>query len=178
MDDRELAGKLDRIIYQNETMLNLAGVSFDEEKGIYVDDEEEPEEDEVANAVLEEVNSNPKDNTMLLRESNWISYIFGGSQRDSRNWWRKAMNGLVNIIEVRAQTAYTARSLSNIVRTISAFADNTKAHVHNLVGGGKNAIKSWEQCSHETWRMISGIRKSATDLAQSLGYHLSCAMLS
>ena len=138
----------------------------------------EPEEDEVANAVLEAVNSNPKDNTMLLRESNWISYIFGGSQRDSRNWWRKAMNGLVNIIEVRAQTAYTARSLSNIVRTISAFADNTKAHVHNLVGGGKNAIKSWEQCSHETWRMISGIRKSATDLAQSLGYHLSCAMLS
>lgn len=129
----------------------------------------EPEEDEVANAVLEAVNSNPKDNTMLLRESNWISYIFGGSQRDSRNWWRKAMNGLVNIIEVRAQTAYTARSLSNIVRTISAFADNTKAHVHNLVGGGKNAIKSWEQCSHETWRMLSGIRKSATDLAQSLG---------
>lgn len=129
----------------------------------------EPEEDEVANAVLEAVNSNPKDNTMLLRESNWISYIFGGSQRDSRNWWRKTMNTLVSMIEWRAQTAYTARSLSNIVRTISAFADNTKAHVHNLVGGGKNAIKSWEQCSHETWRMISGIRKSATDLAQSLG---------
>ena len=129
----------------------------------------EPSDDEVANAVLEAVNSNPKDNTMLLRESNWISNIFGGSQRESRNWWRKLMNGLVNIIEIRSQTGYTARSLSNIVRTISAFADNTKAHVHNLVGGGKNAIKSWEQCSHETWRMLSGIRQSATDLAQSLG---------
>ena len=129
----------------------------------------ELEEDEVANAVLGAINSNPKDNTMLLRESNWISAVFGGSQRDGRNWWRKLMNGLVNVIEVRAQTAYTARSLSNIVRTISAFADNSKAHIHNLVGGGKNAIKSWEQCSHETWRMLSGIRNSATTLAQSLG---------
>lgn len=129
----------------------------------------EPEEDEVADAVLGSINSNPKDNTMLLRESNWISAVFGGSQRDGRNWWRKLMNGLVNVIEVRAQTAYTARSLSNIVRTISAFADNSKAHIHNLVGGGKNAIKSWEQCSHETWRMLSGIRNSATNLAQSLG---------
>lgn len=129
----------------------------------------ELEDEEVSKLVIDRVNGNPKDNTMLLRESNHVSLILGGSQRESRSWWRKVLNGLVNLIEVRSQTAYTTRSLSNIVRTISAFADNSKAHIHNLVAGGKNAIKSWEQSSHETWRMLSGIRIAATTLAQSLG---------
>jgi len=153
-----------------ETMDKRAEKAMREEpKSAITKEEVNISDDEIKNKVLGSINNSPKDNTLLLREGNLIGWIFGGSERSSRNWWRKLMTTTANFIEARTGVGSTTRSLSNIVRTVSAFADKSKAHVHNLVAGGKNAIKSWEQCSHEAYRMTTKLRDNTFTLAKSVG---------
>jgi hypothetical protein len=128
----------------------------------------EPTKDEVENAVIAAINNDTKDNTMLLRESSWIGKLFGGSQREGANWWRRLLNGARNLIEMRTETQFTTHSLSNITRTIAAWVDPSKAHIHNLVGGGKNARKSWEAIAHEVTRITSSLRDTMTSLIRAV----------
>jgi len=129
--------------------------------------EKEATRQEVRETILNSIENTPVDNTMLLRESNFVGRIFGGSQRENRNWFRSLMNGAANIIAGNTGVNVTTRSLSNIVRSLAAWADNSKAHIHHLVGGGKNAFKSWEAISHEVYRLTKEIEKAQYDLIKS-----------
>ena len=122
---------------------------------------------EISKAVLEAVNNSTHDNTMLLRESSWIGWLFGGSQRVARNWWRRSTNNVTNLLNYGSAYGSTTLSLSNIVRTVAAFADVSKTHLHHLVASKKNGIKSWEACMHEVYRMTADIKTSSLDLIKS-----------
>lgn len=123
-------------------------------------------EDAVADAVIAAINESPHDNTMLLREGNWVGLIFGGSQRESRNWWKRSMTNVSALIDHGSGYGSTVKNLSNIVRTISAFASIDKVHLHHLTASKRNAFKTWEASSSEVYRMTSGIRQSSILLAK------------
>ena len=123
-------------------------------------------EDAVADAVIAAINESPHDNTMLLREGNWVGLIFGGSQRESRNWWRRSTTNVAALIDHGSGYGSTVKNLSNIVRTISAFASIDKVHLHHLTASKRNAFKTWEASSSEVYRMTSGIRQSSILLAK------------
>ena len=123
-------------------------------------------EDAVAAAVIAAINESPHDNTMLLREGNWVGLIFGGSERESRNWWKRSMTNVAALIDHGSGYGSTVKNLSNIVRTISAFASIDKVHLHHLTASKRNAFKTWEASSSEVYRMTSGIRQSSIALAK------------
>jgi hypothetical protein len=129
-----------------------------EEPRVVTEKPKEMDIDEVERVVLDAISNKPTDNTMLLRESNFIGRIFGGSNRTNANWWRRLINGARNLIEYRTESKHTVHSISNRVRTLAAWIDPSKAHLHSLVGGGKNAFKSWEAIGHEVTRMTGELR--------------------
>ena len=129
-----------------------------EEQRVITEKPKEMDIDEVERVVLDAISNKPTDNTMLLRESNFIGRIFGGSNRTNANWWRRLINGARNLIEYRTESKHTVHSISNRVRTLAAWIDPSKAHLHSLVGGGKNAFKSWEAIGHEVTRMTGELR--------------------
>lgn len=163
----------DRVLFANDSLAHQMNMIA--EKNIKAANKAKPNtvekvelmsEDAVADAVIAAINESPHDNTMLLREGNWVGLIFGGSQREARNWWKRSMTNVSALIDHGSGYGSTVKNLSNIVRTISAFASIDKVHLHHLTASKRNAFKTWEASSSEVYRMTSGIRQSSILLAK------------
>jgi hypothetical protein len=79
---------------------------------------------------------------MLLRQNNFISLIFGGSERSNRNRWRLFMSKAVNFIQMGSNMGSTLRSMHLTVRFLSMFMDDSRAMTGQLVSPEGIPIKS------------------------------------
>jgi hypothetical protein len=105
-------------------------------------DEMSPLEEALAEAVARE------GATHLARENNWLmSFFFGGSERASRNWWRRFMRMNTGITQLSTNMNNTIRSLSSTVRHVSRFADNTRLQTGTLVAPGQAATITWREAN-------------------------------
>ena len=83
-----------------------------------------------------------KSSNMLLRQNNFISLIFGGSERSNRNRWRLFMSKAVNFIQMGSNMGSTLRSMHLTVRFLSMFMDDSRAMTGQLVSPEGIPIKS------------------------------------
>lgn len=78
--------------------------------------------------------------SMPLRMSNFIGWIFGGSNRAERNWWQKSTSNLVNLIQHSSRLGDTARSNYVGIRVLAGLLDGTRNVTGMLVAPGKAPI--------------------------------------
>ena len=101
---------------------------------------------------------NSEDNaSLLIRENTVVGRVFGGSQRESRNWWRDLMNGLVNTTQKATQLGNTLRSMLQPVAFVTRFFDDTKAQTGHLVAAGKEAHSTAMHMRGEESRLILSV---------------------
>lgn len=103
-----------------------------------------------------------------LRLTNLIGIIFGGSNRESANWWRRLMNWARNSSQAASQTGKTIQSLQRKVRFVSRLFDDTRAQTGHLVAAGKSAFRTAMQCASDEGRIIARISKYQMRLYRNL----------
>lgn len=107
--------------------------------------------------------------SMPLRQSSVIGAVFGGSNRESANWWRKLMNfARSNLGQLQSQTGKTVQSLQKRVRFISRLFDDTKAQTGHLAAAGKPAFRTALQCANDEAMLIMRISKYQSILNANL----------
>lgn len=105
-----------------------------------------------------------------LRQSSVIGAVFGGSNRESANWWRRLMNfARSNLGQLQSQTGKTVQSLQKRVRFGSRLLDDTKAQTGHLAAAGKPAFRTALQCSNDEAMLIMRIGKYQSILNANLG---------
>jgi len=104
-----------------------------------------------------------------LRQSSLIGAVFGGSNRESANWWRRLMNWSRNTLGNSAsQTGKTVQSLQRKVRFVSRLFDDTKAQTGHLAAAGKPAFRTALQCANDEAMLIMRIGKYQSILNSNL----------
>lgn len=103
-----------------------------------------------------------------LRLTNLIGIVFGGSNRESANWWRRLMNWARNSSQAASQTGKTIQSLQRKVRFVSRLFDDTRAQTGHLVAAGKSAFRTAMQCASDEGRIIARISKYQMRLYRNL----------
>jgi len=107
--------------------------------------------------------------SMPLRQSSVIGAVFGGSNRESANWWRRLMNfARSNLGQLQSQTGKTIQSLQKRVRFISRLFDDTKAQTGHLAAAGKPAFRTALQCANDEAMLIMRISKYQSILNANL----------
>ena len=95
-----------------------------------------PAKESIANSLYSTANKM----SMPLRMSNFIGWIFGGSNRAERNWWQKRASNLVNLIQHSSRLGDTARSNLVGIRIMAALLDGTRNVTGMLVAPGQSPI--------------------------------------
>jgi hypothetical protein len=106
--------------------------------------------------------------SMPLRASSGIGATFGGSNRESANWWRQFMNWMRNTSQTASATGRTINSLQKKVRFISRLFDDVKAQTGHLAAAGKAAFRTALQCSNDEGMMIARISKYQSALSKTV----------
>ena len=78
--------------------------------------------------------------SMPLRMSNFVGWIFGGSNRAERNWWQNRMSNLVNVVQHSSRLGDTARSNFVGIRVLASILDGTRNVTGMLVAPGQSPI--------------------------------------
>ena len=119
--------------------------------------------------IEERVDSSEQAASIPLRQSSLIGAVFGGSNRESANWWRKLMNwSRNNLGQLQSQTGKTVQSLQKKVRFISRLFDDTKAQTGHLAAAGKPAFRTALQCANDEAMLIMRIGKYQSILNANL----------
>jgi hypothetical protein len=103
-----------------------------------------------------------------LRLTNLIGFIFGGSNRESANWWRQTMNWMRNSSQLASSTGRTIQSMQGKIRFIARMFDDVKAQTGHLVMAGKSAFRTAMQCASDEGRIIGRISKYQMRLYRNL----------
>jgi ADP-Ribosyltransferase in polyvalent proteins len=106
--------------------------------------------------------------SMPLRASNGVGAVFGGSNRESANWWRQFMNWMRNTSQTASATGRTINSLQKKVRFISRLFDDVKAQTGHLAAAGKAAFRTALQCANDEGMMIARISKYQSELSKTV----------
>lgn len=106
--------------------------------------------------------------SMPLRASSGIGATFGGSNRESANWWRQFMNWMRNTSQTASATGRTINSLQKKVRFISRLFDDVKAQTGHLAAAGKAAFRTALQCANDEGMMIARISKYQSVLSKTV----------
>jgi len=106
--------------------------------------------------------------SMPLRASSGIGATFGGSNRESANWWRQFMNWMRNTSQTASATGRTINSLQKKVRFISRLFDDVKAQTGHLAAAGKAAFRTALQCANDEGMMIARISKYQSALSKTV----------
>jgi hypothetical protein len=110
--------------------------------------------------LIDAATSNSEENaSVLLRQSNFIGVIFGGSERAARNWWRAMNSWMSNATQSASQTGKTIRSLQKNIRFLSRLFEDNRAQTGHLTAAGKEAFRTARQCKSDEARMITRIAR-------------------
>ena len=110
--------------------------------------------------LIDDATSNSEENaSVLLRQSNFIGVIFGGSERAARNWWRSLNSWMANTTQTASQTGKTIRSLQKNIRFLSRLFEDNRAQTGHLTAAGKEAFRTARQCKSDEARMITRIAR-------------------
>jgi len=137
----------------------MPGVENSKPKELKVD--EIPEEEKLTlNTMLDNImDVFNNSSSMLLRQNNFISFIFGGSERSNRNIWRTFMSKSVNFIQSKTRLGSTTRSMQRSMRLLSAMFDDTKTMVGQLVAPGATPLRSANRAKTEAIMLVSNLAK-------------------
>jgi hypothetical protein len=114
---------------------------------------------EVADILENGIDKAESNASMPLRLSNLIGAIFGGSNRESANWWRELMNWMVNTSQTASATGRTIRSMQARIRFLSRMFDDTRAQTGHLAAAGKSAFRTALQAKADEKRLLLRIAK-------------------
>lgn len=119
-------------------------------------------EDKITAGLHEDNNSA----SMPLRHTNLVGATFGGSNRESRSFWRKLMSWEANAVQTASGTGRTVRSMQAIIRLLARLLDDTKGQTGHLAAAGKEMPKTALQCKLEEQFTIGRISERWTTLAK------------
>lgn len=102
--------------------------------------------------------------SLPLRQTNLIGATFGGSNRDSRNFWRTLMSWNANAIQTASGTGRTIRSMQSIVRFFARMMDDRRGQTGHMAAAGKEIPKTALQCKTEEQFVLGRISERWTQL--------------
>ena len=111
--------------------------------------------------------------TMHHTSLNWWSRIWRGSSKEitaDANMISRFMRLTSGIIQTKSAEGKTIRSLSNIIRLMSSFAENGKLMSHQLVKAGTEAFKTFEAASAQNFREIIPLYDAQTKFNNTVGH--------
>lgn len=121
------------------------------EKVAPVKPEEPTKKSEVIGEILKQSQSS---GSHLLRQNNLVGQMFGGNQRESITWWENLMNKASGATQSSSELGNTIRSISDKLRFVTTFFDDTRTRLDHLVGAGKQAFKTAVQLRNEEGRLM------------------------
>ena len=111
------------------------------------------------------------DNTTMHHTTlTWSSMLFRGSFTADANIMEKFMRASSEIIQSRSGEGKTIRSLSNIIRWMSAMTENGKLMSHQLVKSSTGAFKTFEGCSHQNLRELIPVLDAQNKFDNAVGH--------
>lgn len=93
-----------------------------------------------------------------LRASSWLHFIFGGSERNNRNWWRTAMSKAKDFTQLWSSQGLTQRSVVSTLRTLAHLFDPSHSKLSDLLLPDQaRTLISFAQAHQEANSSILGI---------------------
>lgn len=110
------------------------------------------------------LNADDQEASLPLRQTNLIGAMFGGSNRDSRNFWRKLLSWNANAVQTASGTGRTIRSMQSIVRFFARMMDDRRGQTGHMAAAGKEIPKTALQCKTEEQFAMGRISERWTQL--------------
>jgi hypothetical protein len=124
-----------------------------------------PEADKTLAAAI---NADNEGASLLLRENNFLGFLFGGNQRSVRTWWENLMNWSTATTQGTSEMSNTIRSGFAAIRFVARMFDDTRTQLAHLVGAGKEARKTAMHFKSEESRLIVSVLREWAKLTAML----------
>jgi hypothetical protein len=136
--------------------------------GVIVDLEKEtlPPDEKI---LVDFLNELATEHTEVFRSTNFIARLFRGSEKENRNRFREALRRISGLTSFATGEGQTLRSINNLLRYLSSFAESGKVMTHQLVKSGTEAFKTWEACHHQVVRSLSTPARLNSEFARKVG---------
>ena len=122
-------------------------------------------DDELVESLLER---SRESSSRLLRGNTFVGWLFGGSERADRNWWRAFMSGLGNSTQTASGLGGTVRNLESEMGFISTMFDDTRLMTGTLVAPNGNGIRSFTRAKAEATQSTLNFIRIVSDLQQAM----------
>jgi hypothetical protein len=107
--------------------------------------------------------------SMPLRMSNFIGWIFGGSNRAERNWWQRSTSNLANILQSPSRLGDTVRSDRVGIRVLASLLDGTRNVTGLLVAPDSAPILTLLGCRGVQDRVLIRLMNAQLEVMKQFG---------